>query len=78
MIMVMGIEFETGLVIGVIGSMATMLFKGSIIVPYVNLAPRPDRFFGDPEVLVEIAGKRIHARLDTGNGGGLMLLKVHS
>jgi hypothetical protein len=78
MIMVMGIEFEseiTGFAIGVV--IGSMLFKDfqSIVVPYIKLSARSDRFFGDPEVPIEIAGKRIHARLDTGNGGGLMLLK---
>jgi len=51
------------------------IFKEGIIVPFINLGPRPDRFLGDPEVPIEIAGKRIHCRLDSGNASEMMLLK---
>lgn len=58
-----------------IGTVAATIGQKSIIIPYIKLPPRLDRFYGDPEVEVEIAGKRTHMRLDTGNAGELMLLK---
>lgn len=54
-------------ILGGVGTVAATagLFRKSIIVPYVRVPARPDRFYGDPEIEVEIAGKWIHARLVT-------------
>ena len=62
----------TGLLIGAV---AGYLLNRSIIVPYVRLPPDPRRFYGDPEVEIEISGKRWHARLDSGNGSGSFMMK---
>jgi hypothetical protein len=58
-----------------VGLLEFLSRRRSIIIPYVPLPSRPDRFYGDPEVEVEIGGKRTHMRLDTGNAGDVMLLK---
>ncbi len=49
----------------IINSLSTPISR-PIIIPYVKLPSRPDRFVGDPEVEVEIAGKRTHMRCDSG------------
>jgi hypothetical protein len=66
-----------GLLIGAIGASFLFGYDRSIIIPYVKVPMNPQsiRFYGDPEVEVEIAGKRTHMRLDTGNSGDVMLLK---
>ena len=65
--------FVVGLALGVTTG---YLLNRSIIVPYVRLPPRPDRFNpGDPEIPVEISGKRIHSRLDSGNSVAVGLTK---
>ncbi len=53
----------------------SILFN-SIIVPYVRVSTKPQsiRYFGDPEIEFGIAGKRWHARADSGNGSGSFML----
>src|SRR5215471_5637538 len=60
-----------GLALGIVHD----VFKQGVIVPFVKLPPRPDRFLGDPEVPIKIAGKRIHCRLDSADASEMLLLQ---